>query len=1107
MPRFRCPVFAALGVYDVGRLSNCRTALHSGSICLWGRTALVPEIGKKYGPYEILGHLGGGGMGFVYRAWDARLHREVAIKLLHSEYTMPGMRERFLREARAASALNHPNICTIFDIGEQNGEPYLVMELLEGQTLKDLIDYRTVQVDELLSIAREVGEALGAAHSKGVIHRDIKPANIFLVDKPNGSVQAKVLDFGLAKFQGGVLGARSNRSLDLTAAGATVGTLAYMSPEQARGEILDSRTDLFSLGVVLYEMATRHIPFPGATSALVFVQLLNHQPESVRNWNDAVPRELDRIIFKLMAKERTQRFQTAQELEEALAKVGEKGGGWLRKASNVPLVRAADPVAREKRTGRKGSDSAMDTARTSPGVPLTRSVQPALRVSSDAPQVLRPVARLPRADPTPAAGLGAAPRQPVSAAPAGASTQPVAAAQATQVAVVSSAENPVAKAPPELDSGEFAAALAQPYTERPNRAESRIKRPPVSRAAVVTAGAILLLIGIVVLLYLRGHFRSILLTRDDSVVLTEVENRTGDKMLDGAVTEGLQIALAESPYLRLQRADAYRIARRLVAPDTGDGGGQGIAQNVATRLGAKAYLFGTISGAAAPYLIHLDLLDTASNDVMTSVEASAPSLQEIPTTIDHLAAGLRAGIGESSESISKNDNPLSREATTSLEALHALAQGDAALDSLKTLDALRFYQQAASVQPKFVQAQLRLAAVYRREHAEVAAAEAARLALAAADDASQRTRALAQYEYEMNVTGDYIRAAGITRQLVTAHPHDTDALQRLAHTLRLEGRVGEALQTAQLAYTEDPYNLEAYTEAENALIGLDRYEAAAQVDAQAQKMGVGRLSAALTSAYLGGRPQELAAAIAALENKTTGFRPDWNYGIYLDNIGQLQAGSTLWHSRAAAALEVKGLESTAAVLLAQGAIDRALFGDCPAALAMVRDADAQAEGINATFNAGMASALCGNSARAQKAVHELEQNYPQSFAVKGFYVADINAGLALHDQDPTTALDQLKSARQYDLISLTPVLRGRAHVALRQVQIGIVDFQTVLSHRGVPFIVGNVSYPVAQIGVARAFADTGDLGNSAEAYRRFVELWKNADPNLPMLVEARAHSH
>src|ERR1700735_534534 len=301
---------------------------------------MIPEVGQRFGPYEILGKLGGGGMGLVFRAWDERLHREVAIKLLYDDYKMPGIRERFLQEARAASALNHPNICTIFDIGEQNHNPYLVMELLEGETVKDRIARGALSAEEIVRYAMEIADALTAAHAKGIVHRDIKPANIFLVTMPNGKSQAKVLDFGLAKIGFEVRGAQESRSLSLTAAGATVGTLAYMSPEQARGETLDSRSDLFSLGVVMYEMATRHIPFPGATSALVFVQLLNHQPESVRNWNDSIPRELDRIIFKCMAKERTQRFQTAQELEEALSKVGEKGGGgWLRKATaNVPLV-------------------------------------------------------------------------------------------------------------------------------------------------------------------------------------------------------------------------------------------------------------------------------------------------------------------------------------------------------------------------------------------------------------------------------------------------------------------------------------------------------------------------------------------------------------------------------------------------------------------------------------------------------------------------------------------------------------------------------------------------------------------------------------------------
>jgi serine/threonine-protein kinase len=997
---------------------------------------------------------------------------------------MPGMRERFLREARAASALNHPNICTVFDIGEQSGEPYLIMELLEGQTLKDLIDYRTVQVDEIIGVAREVAEALGAAHAKGVIHRDIKPANIFLVEKPNGSVQAKVLDFGLAKFQGGVLGARTNRSLDLTAAGATVGTLAYMSPEQARGEILDSRTDLFSLGVVMYEMATRHIPFPGATSALVFVQLLNHQPESVRNWNEAIPKELDRIIFKLMAKERTQRFQTAQELDEALAKLGEKTGGWLRKATSaVPLVRTADPVAREKRLGRKSSDSQLEPARNSPPPADRNSPLPAAGAQSTDQQTLRPVAR-----------------KPTSASEAQGAVQP-----AAQVALVS---NPEASVAPRqaLDSDEFSASIDNPYSNRPQREASRVKHRVVTPLRIAIAIAALLLIGVAIaFLGKSGPFRAILLTDQDRIVLTDVDNRTGDKTLDGVVSTGLQIALSESPYLRLQSGDDYLVARRLAAPESPDGNTRIIARNAARKLGAKAFLYGSISGIAPPYTIHVDLLNADSSEVMGSVDEPVPSLEQVPGAIDHLAGALRSEIGEGSESISRHSNPLSREATANIEALHSLSEADSALASGKALEALRFYQQAARLEPKFIQAQLGLAVVYRRERAELSAADASRLALAAADQASERTRILAQYEYEMNASGDYTRASNLIRPLVAANSHDADAMERLARTLRLEGHVGEALQMAQQALTEAPYHLDAYSEAQSALIGLDRYEAAAQVDAQAQKLGVGRLGGALTASYLGGRPDALANAISAIVAQST-YRPDWNYGIYLDNVGHLNEGATIWRSRAAAALEVHGLESAAALLLAQGAVDRALLGDCAEGTAMAREADAHPEGLTALFNVGMASALCGNSPRARQAADQLMQKYPQSFAVRGFYIADIKAGVALQEQDPTTALDLLKSARQYDLISLTPLLRGRAHVALRQVQIGIVDFQTVLSHRGVPFIVGNVSYPAAQIGVARAFADTGDQGNSAEAYRRLLELWKTADSNQPLLTEARAKS-
>ncbi len=1067
------------------------------------RATVAAQIGKKYGPYEILGNLGGGGMGFVYKAWDARLHREVAIKLLHNEYTMPGMRERFLREARAASALNHPNICTIFDIGEQNGEPYLVMELLEGQTLKDLIDYRNPTVDEVLQVAREGAEALGAAHAKGVIHRDIKPANIFLVDKPNGTTQAKVLDFGLAKFQGGVLGARSNRAADLTAVGATVGTLAYMSPEQARGETLDSRSDLFSLGVVLYEMATRQIPFPGATSALVFVQLLNHHPESVRNWNDSIPKELDRIIFKLMAKERTQRFQTAHELEDALARVGEKGGGWLRKAvPSVPTGRGpernADPVARDRRV--RKPDSQLDASRAASTAaeasfvapPARNSPAPAVpRVGGEEPSHLRPAARVGRPD-----------------SEAG-----------SPVALDSSSETPSVHAsgadsdPAITDSGEYAASLPDAFEDRilgrPEREAARIPRSRFGPLQI-GLGCAVLAIMMLAILFKRGHFRGAILSDQDTVVLTEIENRTGDKALDGVVDTGLHFALAESPYLRLDSESSYLAARRQVDAASAGAPGHAIARNTAQKLRAKAYLFGQITGSAPPYAIHLDLLETSSNDILSTVEEPLPSLDQLPAVMDRVATTLRGNLGESSESVNKFSIPLANEATGNPEALRAFRQGEDAYVAGRTLEALQFYQQAVTLEPKFVQAHLQLVVLYRTLRAELAAGEAAKLALASTDGSSPRTKALAQYEFEMNATGDYPFAVSILRQFSGAHPHDADVLEKLAQALRLEGRIAESLQTAEEATREDPYNQAAWVQTENALIGLDRYDAAAQADMQAQRLGLPEVGGALSAAYLGGREEVLASAIAQSQsqsqNQKGGFRPDWSYGIYLDNVGHMGAGGELWHSRAAEAMAIPNLQSAGAFLLAQSAYDRALLGDCPAALAFGKEADLHPEGMTALFNVGMADALCGNSARALELAAELQKTYPQSFEVRGFYVADIKAGIALQEQNPSVALELLKTAQQYDVISLTPLLRGRAHVALHQVQIGIVDFQTVLAHRGVPFIVGNVSYPVAQIGVARAFADTGDLGNSANAYRRFLELWKTADAGQPLVAEARAHS-
>ena len=230
--------------------------------------------------------------------------------------------ERFLREARSASSLNHPNICTIHDVGEQDGKPYLVMELLHGQTLKEMLKAGPLPFGEALEFAIQITRGLEEAHESGIVHRDIKPANIFIVRKQQGSQQAKILDFGLAKLApsndteatSGSPGAFDTAGNSLTLPGSTVGTVAYMSPEQARGEPLDARCDLFSLGSVLYEMVTGKLPFPGTTTADVFAALLMREPEPPRKLNPAVPKEGERIILKLLSKDKAQRYQTASDL-------------------------------------------------------------------------------------------------------------------------------------------------------------------------------------------------------------------------------------------------------------------------------------------------------------------------------------------------------------------------------------------------------------------------------------------------------------------------------------------------------------------------------------------------------------------------------------------------------------------------------------------------------------------------------------------------------------------------------------------------------------------------------------------------------------------------
>ena len=304
------------------------------------------RVGQTFSHYNITRKVASGGMGVVYEAEDARLGRKVALKFLPEQMAQnPQLAERFQREARAASALNHPNICTIHAIEQVGDQSFLVMELLEGQTLAQMLGRVTFSMDKILPIATQIADALESAHAKGIVHRDIKPANIFITDRS----QVKILDFGLVKIEPEELQAGEPNSTkfepqhQLTSPGVAMGTVSYMSPEQARGQLVDARTDLFSLGTVLYQMAGGVLPFAGDTSAVIFDAILNRDPEPVDQINPALPVEFGRILSKLLEKDRTLRCQSATELKTDLNRLKRDLDSGTRRAAELTDSRSGVP--------------------------------------------------------------------------------------------------------------------------------------------------------------------------------------------------------------------------------------------------------------------------------------------------------------------------------------------------------------------------------------------------------------------------------------------------------------------------------------------------------------------------------------------------------------------------------------------------------------------------------------------------------------------------------------------------------------------------------------------------------------------------------------------
>jgi serine/threonine-protein kinase len=626
-------------------------------------------------------------------------------------------------------------------------------------------------------------------------------------------------------------------------------------------------------------------------------------------------------------------------------------------------------------------------------------------------------------------------------------------------------------------------------------------------AALIVAGVV------VVAMVCTGVFRPLVLEPNDHLLLTVIQNKTGDKSLDGTVMQGLEIALNESRSLNVLGGEAYRAGLRQVdlesttemAPE------QRIAQNV----GAKAYLYGEIRGAKAPYTITADVLKADTNDKVETLEETAKSREEIPAAIGRLAQDIRAEVSDDDKSEKRLNIPLEQEATANLDALHAYAVGEAARQDGRTGDAFEAYRQAVTLDPKFVHAQMRLSWLYDAEKAEVASANAAERARSAASKTSDKVNLLAQFCYEMNASGNYDRALETIRKYVARYPLDVEGRKGLARVLRMEGNLSEALHAAQQGYGENPFDAQTYAEAELSMIGMNHYDAALQLEAQAARVGVARSGNTLTEGYLAGKEDVVSAQVGTLQGAIAGtavgvatqmaYAELYRYGLYLDNTGSAEAGLELWRTAAKRAGSIPEFASTRASMLAQGALDRALMESCTVALELVDELKNLPKGSLASFNGGMAAALCGDQTYAEKVIGTLQENYPQNTAVAQYLIPQLEAAAEIGMNEPEKALDPLSGLESYDQISLAPYLRGMANAALGQMPAAIPDFQTVLDHRGAA-LTGSNAFPMAEMNVARAHALTRDKHGSVEAYRRFLELWRNADQNQPLMVAATAKS-